>query len=119
MFKSANTIGALPLLEERLSWLPVDEAGRSISEIVMSSLTLPEHSTLDTSVFHIVNPRLADWSDILDGLRQGGLAFETVERRNWLERLAKSDPDVLKNPTYKLLVGISYKSHSGILRTVH
>jgi thioester reductase-like protein len=102
MFKSANAIGALPALDERLSWLPVDLAAKGITEVA----TQPEASYKSPAVYHIVN---ADSSSVfskqlLDGLRLGGLEFETVDRAEWLRRLEESEEDVEKNPTKKLFV---------------
>lgn len=104
MFKSANTVGALPALDERLSWLPVDLAAKGITEVA----TQPETTYKSPAVYHIVN---ADSSSIfseqlLDGLRLGGLTFETVDRAEWLRKLEASEDDVEKNPTKKLLVSI-------------
>ncbi|WVQ83357.1 hypothetical protein IAT38_005496 [Cryptococcus sp. DSM 104549] len=101
MFKSANAINALPMLEEKPSWLPVNQAAATITEVVtFASQTFTPSSA---SVYHVLNSHLASWSDILAGLTAGGLQFETVSRAEWLDRLAKSNPDVTVNPTYKLL----------------
>ncbi|KAJ6469803.1 hypothetical protein C8R47DRAFT_949076, partial [Mycena vitilis] len=55
-------------------------------------------------VYHIVNPNIsASWDDILAALKTAGLQFETVDRTEWVQRLAKSDLDGVKNPTIKLL----------------
>ncbi|KAJ7113690.1 L-aminoadipate-semialdehyde dehydrogenase [Mycena crocata] len=98
MFKGANTVGALPTVDEHPSWLPVDYAGQGIAEVVLS------HPAKSAVVYHIVNPNItASWDDILAGLRSAGLKFKTVERTQWVERLAKSDSDGVKNPVIKLL----------------
>lgn len=97
MFRSANEVGALPILEERLQWFPVDQAARSISELVLTP------ARPGAAVYHVLNPKEATWSDILAGLRRGGLKFDAVNRKEWLARLAKSNQDVHANPTYKLL----------------
>lgn len=58
-------------------------------------------------MYHILNPNLkGDWNTILSGLRQGGLQFDAVDRTEWLDRLAKSDPDGKRNPAIKLLVSV-------------
>lgn len=99
MFKGANTVGALPVVDEHPSWLPVDYAGRAIAEVVLRP-TPPK-----SVVYHIVNPDVsASWTDILNGLEAGGLKFDRVERTEWLERLAASEKDPQKNPIIKLLV---------------
>ncbi|KAL7418303.1 hypothetical protein Q5752_006759 [Cryptotrichosporon argae] len=102
MFKAADSVGALPALDEEPSWLPVDQAGRAIAEVVVSSSS-PARAQPHAQVYHILNHRLSRWGDILEGLRQGGLAFDVLERREWIKKLAASDPDVTANPTYKLL----------------
>lgn len=56
------------------------------------------------------------WGDILAGLKQGGLDFEAVDRREWCARLAKSNPDVVENPTYKLLVGWIFAGRLALIR---
>jgi hypothetical protein len=86
-------------IHQTLSWLPVDLAGRAIVEIVTSS------DKPKSAVYHIVNPNLTGtWKDIIDGLRKAGKTFDLVDRFEWLRRLSLSEPDVTKNPTYKLLV---------------
>ncbi|KAJ7173762.1 L-aminoadipate-semialdehyde dehydrogenase [Mycena filopes] len=100
MFKAANTFGALPSVDEHPSWLPVDYAGKGIAEVVLTQ-SHPAHSAI---VYHIVNPNVsASWDDILAALSGTGLKFDTVDRTEWVERLAKSDPDGVRNPTIKLL----------------
>jgi thioester reductase-like protein len=103
MFRSANTTGHLPILEERPNWLPVDLAGKAISEIV-NSYSQPSRAEPSATVYHVLNAAPAPWSAVLEGLEKGGIDFKAVERREWLQKLAASDSDVQRNPTYKLLV---------------
>ncbi|MDB4982557.1 MAG: putative NRPS-like enzyme, partial [Myxococcales bacterium] len=96
MLRSATSIGALPTLNDTLSWLPVDDVARAIVEICQSR---ERHD-----VYHVVNPRLFNWTrDLLPMLRDAGLTFEPVSPQAWLERLATSNPDPAVNPTIKLL----------------
>jgi hypothetical protein len=95
MFRSATVLGALPMLDERVGWMPVNRAASAIVEIVLAGG--------DQQVYHVLNDKEARWEEILDGLRCGGLAFETVPPAEWLDRLERSDPDVGANPAYKLL----------------
>jgi hypothetical protein len=61
------------------------------------------------AVYNIVNPNFsASWQDILAALRVAGLKFEAVDRAQWLQHLAESEPDGEKNPTIKLLVRFSH-----------
>ncbi|CAK5267785.1 unnamed protein product [Mycena citricolor] len=97
MFKGAQSFGALPMVDEHPSWLPVDYAGKSITEIVLSA---PHTAT----VYHIVNPDTStSWNDMLAFLKSAGLNFDATDRGVWLERLAASDADGEKNPVIKLL----------------
>lgn len=100
MFRTANVVGSLPKLSERPQWLPVDLAGRAIADLVVAtkSLTAPH-----ADVYHVLNPREAEWSVVLSGLEAGGLSFKPVENQAWLDGLAQSNPDVEENPSYKLL----------------
>ena len=102
MFRAANTTGTLPDLDERPTWLPVDLAGRAISEIALSP-----RSQEGAELYHVLSNQPTPWRDILEGLKKGGLEFAAVDRFKWLENLAASEADVAKNPTYKLLVSFA------------
>lgn len=57
------------------------------------------------AVYHIVNPNVSGgWDTIIAGLKKAGMTFDVVSRSEWLDRLAKSDPDGERNPAIKLLV---------------
>jgi thioester reductase-like protein len=96
MIRSAISFGALPALNDTLSWLPVDDVARVIVELC--------HAPEPHDLYHVVNPRLFNWTrDLLPMLRGAGLTFEEVAPQAWLERLAASNPDPALNPTIKLL----------------
>jgi len=96
MIRSAVSIGALPTLNDTLTWLPIDVVAQTIVDICR---TLEHHD-----VYHVVNPRSLNWSaDLLPMLAIAGLRFEPVSAQAWLERLAASNPDPAVNPTIKLL----------------
>lgn len=119
MFRSVDSIKALPFLDEKPSWLPVDLAASSIADLVCATCGAQSHPDTGpghAQVYHVLNPCVANWQDVLDGLKLGGLEFETLDRREWVKRLGESNADVARNPTYKLLVRISFfldPSHSG------
>lgn len=100
MFRSANVVGTLPTLEERPQWLPVDMCGRAIADLVVASEALTQPHA---DVYHVLNPHEADWNVVLSGLQQGGLKFTSVDSKTWISALAKSNPNVEENPTFKLL----------------
>jgi thioester reductase-like protein len=95
MFRTARVLGALPLLEETPAWLPVDTAARAVADLVIA------HAP--GGVYHVVNPRAAEWRTVVDGLAAGGLEFDRVPATEWLDKLAASYPDPETNPSYKLL----------------
>jgi thioester reductase-like protein len=96
MIRSAIGIGALPTLNDTLTWIPIDVVAQVIVEIC--------HSQERHDVYHVVNPKSFNWTqDLLPMLRSAGLTFESVSPQEWLERLARSDPDPAVNPTIKLL----------------
>jgi thioester reductase-like protein len=102
MFRSALTTGALPELNERLSWLPVDQCGQAISDIALNEATASRDAN---RVYHLVNPRMFSWKDdLLPALKRGSALpdIEVVSPQEWLRRLADSEQDPEKNPSIKL-----------------
>ncbi|KAL2842165.1 hypothetical protein BJY01DRAFT_256818 [Aspergillus pseudoustus] len=96
IFQTAETIKALPLLDDVLSWTPVDTIASAIIEAT--------RSTTASDVLNVTNPTLNHWSrDILPLLSQSGLEFDSLPKREWLDRLRKSNPDPTVNPPIKLL----------------
>jgi thioester reductase-like protein len=96
MIRSAVTMGALPALDDTLTWLPIDAVAKAMVEIC--------HAPRRHDVYHVVNPKSLNWTrDLLPMLASAGLKFEQVSQQAWLERLAASDPDPAVNPTIKLL----------------
>ena len=96
MMQSALTIGALPKLQERPLWLPVDVVARGVVEISMS--------TAGSTFANVTNPRAFSWTeDLLPALREAGLEFEAVGPREWVRRLRESNPDPAANPPIKLV----------------
>jgi len=96
MIRSAISIGALPALDDTLTWLPIDVVAKVMVEIC--------HAPKRHDVYHVVNPKSFNWAkDLLPMLKSAGLKFEQVSAQAWLERLASSNPDPEINPTIKLL----------------
>ncbi|KAK4999985.1 hypothetical protein LTR66_001073 [Elasticomyces elasticus] len=71
IFQTAQTIGALPTLDESPSWTPVDVVANSVIKMSMSEE--------GNDVMNLVNPRLFHWTrDLLPLLRQAGLEFDEL-----------------------------------------
>jgi thioester reductase-like protein len=102
MIRAALSIKALPALDERPSWLPVDTCAKAVADISMSSQTRGDEDL----VYHIVNPRTFCWkADLLPVLKSHPKLppFEVVSAGEWLRRLEASDHDPTKNPSIKLI----------------
>lgn len=101
MFRSALTTGSLPELNERPSWLPVDQCARAVVDISM------DVAASDTDlVYHLVNPQTFSWKDdLLPALKRSSTLpqFDIVSPQEWLKRLAGSEQDPEKNPSIKLI----------------
>lgn len=96
IFQTAETINALPLLDDVLSWTPVDTIASSVIEATLSSKA--------AEVMNVTNPNLNHWTqDLLPLLKQAGLTFDALPKREWLARLRASTPDPTINPPTKLL----------------
>ncbi|KAK1141640.1 putative NRPS-like protein biosynthetic cluster [Aspergillus melleus] len=102
IMQTAKTIGALPRLDDVLSWTPVDTIASSVIDLTL---------TKDAGdVLNVTNPILNHWTyDLLPLLKQAGLEFEVVERQEWLRRLLNSNQDPAANPPIKLLPFFSSK----------
>lgn len=96
ILQTAKTVGALPMLDENPSWLPVDLVAIACIEIACSSA--------QSGVFNVVNHETFHWTrDLLPLLHSAGLKFEEVSQRAWVERLRGSNSDPVANPPIKLL----------------
>ncbi|KAL4928814.1 uncharacterized protein BDV17DRAFT_298355 [Aspergillus undulatus] len=96
IFQTAETINALPLLDDILSWTPVDTIASSVIEATLS--------TTGAEVLNVTNPTLNHWTqDLIPLLKQAGLTFEALPKREWLARLRTSNPNPALNPPIKLL----------------
>ncbi|KAF7554891.1 hypothetical protein G7Z17_g2621 [Cylindrodendrum hubeiense] len=105
MIQTAVTVGALPALNEEMSWLPVDLAASTILDLTSTGAETPGDRSSDADLmYHVLNPTRFHWTrDMLVALASAGLKFETLPTSEWMERLRQSDRDPLKNPPIKLL----------------
>jgi thioester reductase-like protein len=107
MIRAATTIGALPMLEETPSWLPVDKCAQAIIELSDAGVPFTGPMTVEDTtdvVYHVQNPHTFHWtSDLLPALAKAGLQFESVGQREWIQRLREGEQDPKRNPTVKLV----------------
>ncbi|SPJ73952.1 related to nonribosomal peptide synthetase MxcG [Fusarium torulosum] len=105
MIQTAVTIGALPALNEEMSWLPVDLAASAILDLAnLSGKPTTDRSSDADLVYHLINPVRFHWTrQMLPSMEKAGYKFETLPTSEWMERLRNSERDPAKNPPIKLL----------------
>lgn len=87
----------MPALDTVIDWITVDYAASSIADIMLR--TAYSSADQDQFVYHIVNPKVIDWNDVLQAMRDAGMKFDIVSPADWVEELSKDDT----NPAYKLM----------------
>ncbi|RGP81756.1 hypothetical protein FLONG3_141 [Fusarium longipes] len=105
MIQTAVTLGALPALNEEMTWLPVDLAASAILDLSnLTTTPTTDRSSSPDLVYHILNPIRFHWTNqMLPAMTAAGFKFETLPTSEWMQRLRDSDRDPSKNPPIKLL----------------
>lgn len=108
MLQTAVTMKALPALDESPSWLPVDVVADAILELAKIKPNANGKAELFSHdsqvVYHVQNAKTFRWTeDLLPALRDAGLEFEVVNKREWVRRLRSDEQDPQKNPAVKLI----------------
>lgn len=114
--QSAQTLGALPLIEagsdglvhDEHFWLPVDVVGAAIADVALCDGEERDDPSAPVSYFNVSSAVPMRWNSdfapaVKEALTQYGISCELVPQREWLRRLEESDPDVTRNPPRKLL----------------
>ncbi|KAL4918623.1 hypothetical protein BDW62DRAFT_210450 [Aspergillus aurantiobrunneus] len=91
MLQTAQTLKALPALDETPSWLPVDIVADAVLDLTGLNDTSTSGSqvlrcfSLDPdTVYHVQNVRTFKWTEeLLPALKKAGLDFETLTKRQW------------------------------------
>ncbi|KAK5209187.1 hypothetical protein LTR47_004896 [Exophiala xenobiotica] len=87
MIRSALTLGCLPVLDMKCSWIPVDCLASAIVDL--TTFTCREELEF---VYNMCNPNTFSWTeDFLPALANAGLEFEKVSFIEWLARLKSYD----------------------------
>lgn len=87
----------MPEFDTVIDWISVDYAVSTITDTMLKTADLPANR--DQSVYHIVNPHLIRWDDILQAMKGAGMKFDIVSPVEWVSALEKDDT----NPAYKLV----------------
>ncbi|KAJ9261852.1 hypothetical protein DTO027B5_3035 [Paecilomyces variotii] len=119
MIRSALTLGVLPRLETRCSWLPVNTLASVILDLARVHSPWPptkfrrdsgystdgKETSPDETVYNLCNPDTFSWSTLLKEIRLSGISFETVPFERWLAMLQESEKrgETSTNPAVKLV----------------
>ncbi|KAL4906800.1 hypothetical protein BDW74DRAFT_149651 [Aspergillus multicolor] len=111
MLQTAHTFKALPAIDETPSWLPVDIVADAVLDLsglneasVSGSAILRQFSHDPKTVYHVQNAKTFKWTEeLLPALKEAGLDFEILPKRQWVQRLREGEQDPKKNPAIKLL----------------
>ncbi|CDZ97355.1 Non-ribosomal peptide synthetase/alpha-aminoadipate reductase and related enzymes [Phaffia rhodozyma] len=121
LIKSADTIHALPDSFSNRAWLPVDDCAKIILEcaltppIMTSTSTDPSQQTV-VPCFHVLQPESVEWKDVLSSLRKGGLNFDVVDGKTWVNLVREKEGE-LENPT-RLLIGYYDKMYNQVQKAI-
>ncbi|EFQ35094.1 male sterility protein [Colletotrichum graminicola] len=103
MMTGLDVLSAMPVLQTKVDWLPVDICAEAIQKAVFSSADESPYA-----VTNLVNPAPISWDELLSLLREAsGLEFARVEMSEWVSLLetqtSPAGPQDHKTPALKLL----------------
>ncbi|KAK2016269.1 male sterility protein [Colletotrichum eremochloae] len=103
MMTGLDVLSAMPVLQTKVDWLPVDICAEAIQKAVLS----PADESL-YSVTNLVNPAPISWEELLSLLSEAtGLKFARVEMKEWVSLLetqtSSSELQDQKTPALRLL----------------
>ena len=88
MLSTVKTLGCLPCIDEKLTWLPVDIAAQTVLDIALGNTEV--HDDMTCSVYHIINNRQEiSWMDLLGWIENTGQHFKVLDLGSWLTKLDK------------------------------
>lgn len=110
MLSTVDVLGCLPQLEEPLSWLPLDTAGKAVVEITFQNID----NGRQPYVYHLVNGSSETrWSDLLAwSVETRKESFNIVSPVTWLDKL-ENHPT--KHPA-KNLLGVWRKAYGNDIK---
>ena len=103
MLSTGPVLDALPALNEKLAWLPVDIAARAVIEAALgSALQGPDGEWMPPiPVYHVLNPHNGpDWHEMIGWIREVSPNIQTLPPKAWL---SKFENDLqYPHPAFKL-----------------
>ncbi|THG96855.1 hypothetical protein EW026_g5054 [Hermanssonia centrifuga] len=102
LVKSSMAMGKLPVIDEPVTWLPVDVVARATVDLLFSKSELP-------TLVNMIHPRPVAWEDIINAINQSiGTTLSVVSLDEWVDALellsSSATPQDLTNiPAVKLI----------------
>ncbi|OTB13601.1 hypothetical protein K445DRAFT_13648 [Daldinia sp. EC12] len=116
LLSTAGLIGCLPdLPDEVLNWLPVDQAARIVSDIVLEDNCPKLSAHADTPVYHVLNFHGSpSWNQLMGWISAipGHSSFNVVSSEEWLERLELEFGKTQADHPAQALVGLWKQRYS-------
>ncbi|OJJ56735.1 hypothetical protein ASPSYDRAFT_1182446 [Aspergillus sydowii CBS 593.65] len=104
LMKSSISLGQIPSTlggANEINWIPIDSLAEIVWEIIQYRLLLQSEST--SATFHLVNPRIVDWTALSAHIGQK-LGLQTIALSSWIQDLDKaSQTDAKDTPAVTLL----------------
>ncbi|KAJ7127122.1 acetyl-CoA synthetase-like protein [Mycena epipterygia] len=97
MVRGSQILGAVPQMDEAISWIPLDAAASILLDISVN--------TVADGVFHLVHPHPVDWSTFSNAAAKI-LGVPSVPYKDWLDILQKAAADseaIEHNPALRLV----------------
>lgn len=108
---TSKNMGILPSNlgnQDRIDWVPIDAASRTVLQIAAKRRETQENEPLDT--FHVINPQIISWSDLVpviqEAYKKQGVDIEAVPFDKWMEALRAiplTRDEVSRKPGVKLI----------------
>jgi thioester reductase-like protein/SAM-dependent methyltransferase/acyl carrier protein len=100
LFKSSQTLGALPALRGDVCWTPVDRVAGTMADLLLLDAAVRVHA-----VYHIDNPVRQPWEELLPVVARelGVPARSVVGFAQWVRRVRRFPGAVDDNPAARLV----------------
>jgi thioester reductase-like protein/aryl carrier-like protein len=104
LLKTSKTLGRLPNRLSVIDWIPVDKLAQIITDLIHHGFTANK-----SEIYNLVNPNIAQWSDLVPGICKhwGATKTEIIDFATWINILKATDPDdpdkLITLPALKLL----------------
>jgi thioester reductase-like protein len=85
--EGGSFMGVMSELDRSVDWLPIDYTAKIIVEIMFQKEQTAQH------IYHIVNPYVLQWTDVLRILKSSGVDFTTDTLPEWID-MVENSPEI-------------------------